>query len=149
MQDKRDPSQRMALHFYEQQLLTARRLARHKVRMRLAEGLGPDDPDPAPKRQAFSSAISQELYDSLLFYPSPNPIVEEIRTKLSALLGKQVEFTYPPGSTLKLAVREDGKLRHLTAEEQAQARILLRRITKDKIDKDIMSDFPGGIQTVV
>lgn len=148
MDEKKDPRHRLMLHSYEQQLLTARRLARYKVRMRLAEGLEPDDPDPAPRRQAFSNQISQELYDSLLFYPSSNPIVDEIRGELSQALGKNIEFTYPPGGTLRMAVRENGGLRHLNAEEQQVARLLLRRLTRDKVDKGLFENH-AGINTVL
>lgn len=148
MDEKQDPRRRLMLHSYEQQLLTARRLAKHKVRMRLAEGLEPDDPDPAPRRMAFSSRISQELYDSLLFYPNANPVVEEIREELSQELGRRIEFTYPPGGTLRLAVRDENGLRHLNTEEQTRARLILRRLTQDKVTKGLV-EVHDGIRTVL
>lgn len=141
-------NQRIMLHMYEQNLINARRLARYKVRMRLAEGLEPDDPDPAIKRKAFATQIAQELYDSLLFYPDSNPVVEEIRSELSEALGKKVEFTYPPGDTLRIAVREKTGLRHLDAEEQRSARETLKRITSAKVDKGIIDNY-AGIKTRV
>ena len=148
MDEKQDPKRRIMLHSYEQQLLTARRLAKHKVRMRLAQGLEPDDPDPAPKRMAFSAQISQELYDSLLFYPNANPVVEEIREELSNELGQTIEFTYPPGGTLRLAVREAGGLRHLNKDEQARARLILRRLTQNKVNQGLL-EIHDGVRTIL
>lgn len=134
---------RIMLHTYEQNLHNARRLARYKVRMRLAEGLEPDDPDPAQKRRHFAHQIAQELYDSLLFYPGSNPVVDEIREELGQALGKKVEFTYPPGGTMRIAVREEGGLRHLEPEEQAIARETLKRITDARVDKGLLTIHTG------
>lgn len=138
--------QRIMLHTYEQNLITARRLARYKIKKRLEEGLEPDDPDPAPQRKAFVNKIAQELYDSLIFYPDANPVVEEIRKELSEALGKNVEFTYPPGGTLRIAVREKTGLRHLDDEEQRSARETLKQITNAKVDDGVV-DIHAGIKT--
>lgn len=135
------------LHSYEQQLQAARRMARYTVRKRLADGMEPDDPDPAPKRHAFRAQISQELFDSLMFYPDASPVVEDIRKELAAVLRKKVEFTYPPGGMLHIAVREPGgKLRKLTGEEQTAARAALRRITHAKVG-DTLFESHMGINT--
>lgn len=134
---------RIMLQTYEQNLINARRLARYKVRKRLEAGLSPDDPDPSQKRRVFATKIAQELYDSLLFYPESNPVVEEIRQELSEALGKRVEFTYPPGGTLRIAVREKTGLRHLDDEEQRSARETLRRITDAKVDESMIENHAG------
>lgn len=134
---------RLMLHTYEQNLRNVRLLARYKVRKRLAEGLEPDDPDPAQSRKKFATHIAQELYDSLLFYPGSNPVVDEIREELSQVLGKKVEFTYPPGGTLRIAVREETGLRHLEPEEQALAREHLKRITDARVDKGLLTIHTG------
>lgn len=136
-------NQRIMLHTYEQNLGNARRLARFKVRMRLQAGLEPDDPDPAPKRKVFATKIAQELYDHLLFYPGANPVVEEIREELSAALGMRVEFTYPPGSTLRIVARDENGPRQLAPEEQRKAREVLKRITDAKVDEGLMENHAG------
>lgn len=138
--------QRLMLHSYQQQLSNARRLARHKVRMRIAEGLNPDDPDPSFRHRQFASKVAQELYDSLLFYPLENPIMEEIRDELSQILKKQVEFTYPPGGTLRIYVRENGQARALTSEEQQSARDILLRLTQKNV-REKMPASAIGIST--
>lgn len=135
--------QRRVANSYEKQLQAARRLARHTVRKRLEQGLEPDDPDASLKKQHFANAISQELFDSLLFYPGANPVVEEVREELAQSLGRKVEFTYPPGDTMRVAVRENGKLRSLNAEEQLQARAILKRITDLKIGQTLFDNHMG------
>lgn len=131
------------LQSYRQNLLNARRIARYKIRMRLAEGLEPGDPDPGHKRRQFATQIAQELYDNLLFYPDSNPVVEEIRRELSEVLGKKVEFTYPPGSMLRIAVRENGALRPLDEAEQIKARETLKKVTDAQVDKGLVKHTPG------
>ncbi len=53
MADMHTLQMRIMLQCYEQQLLAARRLARFRVKRRLAEGLKPQDPDPSVNRRAF------------------------------------------------------------------------------------------------
>ena len=64
MADTTTAQMRIMLQGYEQQLLAARRLARFRVRRRLAEGLEPQDPDPSVKRRAYVEKVAQELFDS-------------------------------------------------------------------------------------
>lgn len=138
MPDLHTSQMRIMLQSYQQQLMTARMLARHRVKMRLREGLEVEDPDPTPKRQAFVSQIAQELFDSLMFYPNANPVVDEIRDELSTALGKKVEFTYPPGDKLRMVVREADGLRPLTDDEQNKALHALKQITGQKVDNKML-----------
>ncbi len=134
---------RAMLHSYEQQLQAARKMARYTVRKRLAAGLDPDDPNPGEKRHAFTSQISQELFDSLMFYPNASPVVEDIREELAQALNRKVEFTYPPGDTLRIAVREENGLRRLNENEQAAARAALKRITHTKVGNTLFESRMG------
>lgn len=136
-------TRKIMLQTYRQNLIAARRLARYTVRKRIEQGLSPDDPDPSHKRKAFTTKIAQELYDSLLFYPDSSPVVEEIRSELGEALGKTIEFTYPPGGTLRIAVREKAGLRQLNDEEQRTARETLRRITSAKVDEGLVNRNSG------
>lgn len=138
-----DQLQKRGVEGYEKQLQAARRMARYTVRKRLEQGLDPDDPDTALKRQHFTSQISQELFDSLLFYPGANPVVEDLQRELAEALGEKVEFTYPPGDTMRVAVREGGKLRSLNAEEQLKMRAILKRLTEDKIGQNVFHNHMG------
>lgn len=136
--DLRVPLKRIVLQSYQQQLMSARLLARHCVKTRLREGLEENDPDPAPKRQAFVNKIAGELFDSLMFYPNANPVVDEIRMELSQALGKNLEFTYPPGDRLRLVLRESGEVRPLTDDEQRAALKVLKEITGQKVDEETL-----------
>ena len=88
---------RMMLQGYEQQLLAARRLARLRMRRRMAAGDDPNDPDPAARRHLMVEKVARELYEALLYTGSDNPVVEEIRQELGREVGQDVQFTYPPG----------------------------------------------------
>ncbi|MBQ3058821.1 MAG: hypothetical protein IJD16_00690 [Desulfovibrio sp.] len=137
--------QRVMLRSYEQQLLAARRLARFRVRRRMAEGEEPYDPDPSIKRRAFVEKVAQELYDSLIFTGSDNPMVEEIRQALSLAVGLELEFTYPPGEKLCIVgVGPDGP-RPLSEDEQCRTRNALWRITRQKVDQSMLVK-PTGLR---
>ena len=75
------------LQGYERQLLAARRVAHLRVRTRLAEGLEPDDPDPAIRRRLFVEKTARELYETLVFAGNRNPVTEDIRAEFGKLLG--------------------------------------------------------------
>lgn len=138
MADMHTLQMRIMLQCYEQQLLAARRLARFRVKRRLAEGLKPQDPDPSVNRRAFVEKVARELYDTLIFTGSSNPVVEEIRAELSRAVGLEVEFTYPPGARLRIvAIGPDGQ-RPLGAEEERRARHALWRITRQKVDQSML-----------
>lgn len=126
------------LHSYEQQLLAARRLARFRVRRRMAEGLDPLDPDPTIKRHEFVEKVAQEMYEMLIFTGSENPVVEEIRQELSRLVGKEVQFTYPPGARLCIVGLGPTGPMPLTADEQRRTRSALWRIIKMKVDQGMI-----------
>lgn len=139
---------RKVLKSYEQQLMMARRLARLKVKMRLAEGLMPEDPDPSIRRQGFVKAVARELFDSMIFTGNENPVVEEIRRELSRALKKEVEFAYPAGGRLCIVAREATGPRSLTASEQLVARGILENITSDKVEKSML-DKPGPVAAFI
>lgn len=133
---------RMMLQGYEQQLLAARRLARFRVRRRLAGGESPEDPDPAVRRHAFMEKVARELYDTLIYTGSDNPVVEDIRQELGRELGQDVRFIYPPGGRLRILGQGPEGLRALTEEQQRATRNALWRITRRKVDENML-DKPG------
>ena len=138
MPDMRSLQMRIMLQSYEQQLLAARRLARFRVKRRLAAGEKPQDPDPSVNRRVFVEKVARELYDTLIFTGSSNPVVEDIRAELSEALGLEVGFTYPPGARLRIvAIGPEGQ-RPLSAEEERRARHALWRITRQKVDQSML-----------
>lgn len=135
---------RQRVQGYELQLLAARRLTRLRTRMRLAAGEAPHDPDPSPQRGLYVEKVAQEVYESLLFTGSDNPVVEEIRRALSERVGFTIRFTYPPGEGLCLVRQDDRGSRRLSSELQLRVRRLLWRITREKIDRSML-DKPAPV----
>lgn len=134
------------LHSYEQQLLTARRLARLRVTMRLQEGLNPDEPEPDPaiKRKDYVKKVAYELFQSLLFTGSDNPVVEEIRKELSLKLGREVHFTYPPGGRLSIVSESANGPVPLSRDEQLRCRAVLQSITEQKVNQSMLEQQQAG-----
>ncbi len=139
MDEQGSLQKRMMLQGYEQQLLAARRLARFRVRRRVAMGLIPDDPDPSIKRNDFVEKVARELYESLIFTGSDNPIVEDIRREISDRLGFAVRFTYPPGKRLQIMGETEDGLRPLTEEEDRIAHGALLKVTRGKVDGSMLT----------
>lgn len=152
-------SMREAVKSYEQQLNVARHLASFKARarikeavlegnyleqIRIEEGLASIDPDPSLKRKDYVKRAAQALFMGLIFNGDASPITDDIRKELSAILGVEVEFTYPPGGRMKLAVRENGKARELTEDEQRLVIPELRRITSQKADTIMLGKNKQG-----
>ncbi len=92
---------RLMLQHYQLQLLTARRLARHRTKQLLAAG---DDasppPDPKIQRTRVVHKVARELYESLLSTGSENPMVEDIVQQLGKALGSKILLQYPTPSPL-------------------------------------------------
>lgn len=144
-----------ALKQYKKQLDVARRLTQAKVRSKIMEAMlnedperaerlitavEPVDPDPAAKRQITVKKAAEELFLSLIFSGGENPITESIRMELSRVLDKEVEFTYPPGGKMRLVARETTGLRALTEAEQALVTPVLRRITSQEVDNNMLGN---------
>jgi hypothetical protein len=127
------------LQGYEQQLLSARRLARLRVRMRLAEGMAPEDPDPSIKRRLFVEKTAQELYETLLFTGSSKPVMEEIRAQFGKLYGKNVRFTYPPGERLNIVAEGPSGPEVLSDEEQRRTQHLLRKVIRQLVEQGMLN----------
>ena len=131
---------RMMLQRYEQQLLAARRLVRYRAKCRLAQGQPPEDPDPSPKRRMYVEKVAKEVYDCLIYTGSENPIIEEIRSELSRVVGIPLQFTYPPGKRLRIVKTGPNGQAALTEEERHKVRSSLWRITREKINASMLEE---------
>ncbi len=143
MSETQNLQTRMMLKGYEQQLLAARRLARFRVRKRLAEGQNPDDPDPDAMRHVFVEKVAKELYESLIFTGTENPVAEEIRNELGEKLGLELEFSYPPGERLQILAHGPEGPRPLDADEQRRSRYALWSLTRQKVDQSMLDKPPA------
>lgn len=156
MPDLHAAQMRIVLKSYEQQLNVARHLTQHKVRARIREAmLNGDfglmdrlvtsresiDPDPSAKRSQLVKDAAEALFMSLIFTGNSNPITESIRKELSKALDREVEFTYPPGGKLRLVVREASGVRALTEEEHNLVTPVLKKITSQEVDKNILGNY--------
>lgn len=142
MEEPMNPQLRSMLRGYEQQLLSARRLARLRVKMRLAEGEPPHDPDPEIKRRAYVEKVARELYESLIYTGSDNPMVEEIRRELGKSVGQELLFTYPPGEQLRFVGRGPQGSQPLSEDAQKQTRFALWRITRQLVHQSMLDKPP-------
>lgn len=135
---------RMLLKTYEQQVLSARQLARFRAKSMKAAGLDMDEPPRGLNRSLKVNSVIEELSLSLMFSGNSFPAIEEIRLELSRQMNKEVEFVYPPGKKLKMYIKESTGLRPLTAEEQEFVNNSLGAITRHKVDEQ-MANHPGRI----
>ncbi|MBE6441190.1 MAG: hypothetical protein E7022_02505 [Desulfovibrio desulfuricans] len=133
---------RIMLQGYEQQLLAARRLARFRVRRRLAAGENPNDPDPSVNRREMVEKVARELYETLIYTGSDNPVVEDIRRELGREVGQEVQFTYPPGGRLRIVGQGPDGLEALPEDKLRASRNALWRITRQKISESML-DMPS------
>ncbi|MEG6503324.1 MULTISPECIES: DVU0524 family FlgM-associated protein [unclassified Desulfovibrio] len=144
MPDANSAKLRMMLQGYEQQLLAARRLARFRVRRRLAQGEDPNDPDPVAHRKACVEKVARELYETLIFTGSDNPVVENIRKELGKEVGQEVVFTYPPGQRLHIVGEGPDGMEPLSEDVQRTTRHALWRIIREQVDKSMLEEPPRG-----
>ncbi|QCC86495.1 hypothetical protein DDIC_11540 [Desulfovibrio desulfuricans] len=131
---------RIMLQGYEQQLLAARRLARLRMRRRTAAGEDPNDPDASVRRRLMVEKVARELYETLLYTGSDNPVVEEIRQELGNEVGQDVQFTYPPGGRLRIVGQGPDGLEPLSEEKLRASRNALWRVTRKKVDESMLDE---------
>lgn len=139
---------RQVLQKYDQQLLTARRLARFRARVQQKNGLEIEEPDPAIKRKDFVESVASEMFTALLFTGIPDALMEEIRQELCKVFKKEFEFVFPPNSNLCIYINDGKKRRQLTAEESQIVSKALAAITSQKVDKSMLKSAPrAGIHS--
>jgi alkanesulfonate monooxygenase SsuD/methylene tetrahydromethanopterin reductase-like flavin-dependent oxidoreductase (luciferase family) len=127
---------RNMLRQYERQLLNARRLARYRMALRLAQG---DADPPEPKeihRRRMVEKVAKELYEHLIFTGSQNPVAETIREELSASAGAHLYFQYTPGEAAMQLIREGSSgPEEVSPHEKARLLDALWHITLAKVDE--------------
>ena len=123
---------------YGRQLTTARRLARHRQAMRLAEGRAPE-PSPEEKRRLMVRRVTSEIVENLLLAGSDNPIVTEVMQRLNEALGEEILFRFPPGELDMLLFRqgEHGE-EELSPEEKGKVMGLLWHIAEETVDATML-----------
>ncbi len=135
---------RLMLQQYKLQLLTARRLARHRRKQLLDVGEEAAPPtDPKIQRARVVHQVARELYESLLSTGSENPMVEDIVQQLGKALGSKVILQYPTPSPLhdehlRLMRESNGEKKSfipLDDDENREALHMLWEIVLKTVDK--------------
>ncbi len=129
---------RMVLQKYDQQLLTARRLARFRAKVQQRNGEEIVEPDPSEKRRKYVESMASEMFTSLLFTGLPDELMEEIRLELCKKFKKEFEFVFPPNSNLCIYIKDGKKRRQLNDEESQVVSRELALITSQKVEKGMM-----------
>ena len=124
---------------YGRQLMTARRLARHRQAMRLAEGFAPE-PSAEEKRKLMVSRVTSEIVENLLLTGSDNPVVQEVKDRLNDTLGEKIFFRYPPGELDMLVFRKnaDGSESEVSFEEKGKIMGLLWHIAENTVNETML-----------
>jgi hypothetical protein len=126
------------LRQYERQLLNARRLARYRIALRLAQGDAVFT-DPEEERRRTVEKVAKELYEHLIFTGSDNPVAELIRKELSVSAGAPLHFQYAPGEAALQLIREGSfGPEAVSTHEKAQLLEQLWRITLAKVDETML-----------
>ncbi len=124
---------------YDQQLVTARRLARYKEALRKARGGEGESIPPDVKRAVMVERIAREVMESLLLSGSDNPIVREITAQLEQEVGEKLHFRYPPTELDLQVYRETPEgLVEVTPAEKAVFMEKLWQISLDKVDATML-----------
>ena len=128
---------RNMLRQYERQLFNARRLARYRMALRLAQGDDAEPPEPQEiRRRRMVEKVARELYEHLLFTGSENPVAETIRKELSLSAGTHLQFQYTPGEAALRLIRDGGSgPEEVSPHEKAQLLDKLWLITMAKVDE--------------
>ncbi len=135
---------RLMLQQYKLQLLTARRLARHRRSQLLANGEEVMPPaDSRMQRARVVHQVARELYESLLSTGSENPMVEDIVQQLGKALGSKVILQYPTPSPLheehlrlmRESTGDEKSLVPLGEDENREALHMLWEIVLRTVDK--------------
>ena len=130
---------RKMLRQYERQLLNARRLARYRTALRLAQGIE-EDPEPKEvRRRKVVEKVARELYEHLIFTGSDNPVAQSIRDELSETAGTRLTFQYTPGEAALLLVKDGGHgPEEVSALEKARLLDRLWHITLARVDQTML-----------
>ena len=139
---------RHMLRGYESQLLAARRLARLRAQRRAAAAeAAPSPEEQEQRRQDMVRRVAQEMYNSLMYTGTENPVAENIKKVLSETLGSTVEFVYPPGKTLHLLLCDSEGRPRLEPAAQTEATAALWQATMQEIARSMGSEAPPTAET--
>ncbi len=123
---------------YGRQLTTARRLARHRHAMRLAQGAD-GGPSPEQKRALMVDRVTSEIVENLFLTGSDNPVVQVVKDRLNKALGEEFTFRYPPGE-LDMRIFRQGETGPVEVAPEEKIRIMsaLWVIAQETVDAGML-----------
>ena len=129
---------RQMLLQYGRQLVAARRLARYD--QLLGRGQHRDDSESAAvKRRAMIERISREVMENLIFSGSDNPIVKEVKERLTKAIGEELVFRYPPADQdFKIFRQVEGEEKEVAGAEKQRIMGQLWDVTLRTVDETML-----------
>lgn len=129
---------RQMLLQYGKQLVAARRLARYEDT--LGRTRVTDNEAVAARRQSMVERIAQEVMDNLIFSGSDNPVVREVRERLSREMKTDFVFRYPPADNdFKIfRLSSTGEEKELPDKEKHDVMNRLWQITLQTVDATML-----------
>ena len=124
---------------YGRQLTSAKRLARFRKALMLAQGrtepLTPRD----IRRKQLVERVAREIIENLIVSGSENPVVGEIQTELNQRFGQELLFEYPlDGDDLRILRMTDQGPQVLPPPETGEVMKNLWDITLQKVDETML-----------
>ncbi len=129
---------RNMLRGYDKQLVTARRLARHRRALAAVEPHEPEIPREVKRRQLVER-VAKEIVENLIIVGSDNPLVQEIHDRLNKEFGMELVFTFPPTEQdLQIYKIAHGRETEVTSEEKIRILNRLWQVTLDKVNETML-----------
>lgn len=130
---------RNVLRNYDQQLTSARRLARLKRSLRAAGSMDEVTISREAKRKEMVDWVSRELLENMLVAGSTNLVVLDIKSQLEQEFGEEFEFNYPvTGEDLQVFVRRDDEVIELVPPEKNVVLSRLWELTRLKVSETML-----------
>lgn len=127
------------LHTYGRQLTSAKRLARFRKALRLADGQDVVTISREAKRRELIERVSREIIENLIVAGTRNPVVLDIQQKLELDFGERFMFEYPlDGQDLIILRETENGPDELSPEERGQVMSRLWDITVAKVDETML-----------
>ena len=117
--------------------MAARRLARYD--QILGRGQYRDKESERAKRQIMIERIAREVMENLIFSGSDNPIVKEVKERLTRELGEELVFRYPPADQdFKIFRFVEGMEKELSEQEKQRVMGQLWDVTLRAVDETML-----------
>lgn len=127
------------LHTYGKQLTSAKRLARFRRALQLANGEDRADISREARRHELVQRIAKEIIENVIVSGSQSPVVEEILDQLEMEAGGRLMLDYPlDGGDVRLLMETGNGPRELTGDQRNRWLQRMWEITLAKVDDTML-----------